>query len=101
MDNQDWKEQDRHQAEVRQEQLLRIKDNTIKDLEVSNKYLHLQVDKLLKENHDLRRGIESGQIKTLPATLSPETIALLAAELDKLQQALTLLRLALTPPPKG
>lgn len=57
MDNQDWEDQDRIREEIRARQAITIKDNTIKDLQTSNMFLNKQVDNLLKENHDLRRGL--------------------------------------------
>ena len=60
MDNQDWEQQDQIREEIRARQEITIKNNRIKDLETENLFLHKQVDNLLKENHDLRRGLEEG-----------------------------------------
>ena len=58
MDNQDWERQDQIREEIRARHEITIKDNTIKDLQTSNMFLNKQVDNLLKENHDLRRGLK-------------------------------------------
>jgi len=58
MDRENWQELDQYEQQTILSQQLRIKDNTIKDLQTSNMFLNKQVDNLLKENHDLRRGLK-------------------------------------------
>lgn len=67
----DWLNQDEITEQIRTRQQLTIKDNRIKDLETSNMFLNKQVDNLLTENHDLRRGLESKPT----ASLAPGQIA--------------------------
>ena len=102
MDNQDWKEQDRISEELRISQQLKIKDNTIKDLQVSNDFLRRQVDELLKENHDLHRGLTVPRTEITPRpTLQSreEALKVLHDEALKLQTAITKLKSLLGNPP--
>jgi hypothetical protein len=53
----DWLNQDEITEQIRTRQAMTIKDNKIKDLETSNLFLQKTNDNLLKEIHDLRRGL--------------------------------------------